>query len=120
MSLRYLMIASLLGLTAAVAGCGGVLTGTVVHDADGKAVCCAQIEVRDVADTSQLLAKGRTNLFGDFIITDVPTETDLSVLISKETNRGSFAETCPARIDESGSTSLGLFRCGAKDSAPVK
>ena len=96
-----------------LAGCGGVLTGTVVHDADGKAVCCAQIEVRDAADTSQLLVKGRTNLFGDFIITGVPVEQDLSVLISKETDRGSFAETYEARIDESGSASLGLLRCGS-------
>ena len=113
MSLRNLTFIGVSVLAAALCGCGGVLTGTIVHDADGQAVCCAQIRVRDAADTDQLLAKGRTNLFGDFIITDVPTETDLSVLISKDTDRGSFAETFEARIPESGSLSLGLLRCGA-------
>ena len=110
---RRLVFLAIGALAATLSGCGGVLTGTVVHDADGKAVCCAQIRVRDAADTSQLLAKGRTNLFGDFIVTGVRVETDLSVLSSKETDRGPFAETYEARIDESGSASLGLLRCGA-------
>ena len=114
MSFRNLTFIGVFVLATVLSGCGGVLTGTVIHDADGRAVCCAQIRVRDAADTDRLLAKGRTNLFGDFIVMDVPTETDLSVLISKDTERGSFAETYEVRLPESESLSMGLLRCGAQ------